>query len=290
MSQLIQMRRRIKTIETIHKITNAMRLIAMSGHSKLKRGEELIKNYNKQVEELYVQIQAKIPGSYDPLAIHIDPKAPELIILVGSQKGLCGNFNSNLFKLTEGYIESGTNPRIIAIGKRVSDFVKDKNIGTLIDSKDKFAISNIKDIVKHTLDHIHRPDTRFARIIVISNILKNFFAQRPVISQLLPLSTQQIEISDQLSHQNSSTFEEYLWEQTPQSIIHDLSYLYLEAKLHSILFQSLLSEQAARFLSMDSSTRNAEGLLELSKIQYNQLRQAKITKEINELVSNIGLY
>lgn len=79
-----------------------------------------------------------------------------------------------------------------------------------------------------------------------------------------------------------------MWKQPPQSIIKDLAYLYLTAKLHTILFQSLLAEQAARFLSMDNSTRNAEGLLELSKIQYNKLRQAKITKEINELVSSMS--
>ena len=98
MSQLIQMRRRIKTIETIRKITNAMRLIAMSGHSRLKHKEELVKNYNNQVEELYKQIRSQIPENYDPLARHISPNAPELIILIGSQKGLCGNFNSNVFK------------------------------------------------------------------------------------------------------------------------------------------------------------------------------------------------
>jgi F-type H+-transporting ATPase subunit gamma len=88
--------------------------------------------------------------------------------------------------------------------------------------------------------------------------------------------------------QKTVLFEDYMWKQPPQSIIKDLAYLYLTAKLHTILFQSLLAEQAARFLSMDNSTRNAEGLLELSKIQYNKLRQAKITKEINELVSSMS--
>ena len=289
MSQLIQMRRRIKTIETIRKITNAMRLIAMSGHSRLKRKEELVKIYNHQVEELYGQIRAQIPESYDPLARHISPTAPELIILVGSQKGLCGNFNSNLFKLFEGYKQPGAHPHIIAIGKRAVDFVKDKKYGTLIQSVSKFNTMNIKEIVSLTSEMINNPNSRYSRVTIISNVLKTFFVQRPVISQLLPLITESAIISEESTQQAEvALFEDYVWEQTPQSIIKDLAYLYLEAKLHAILFQSLLSEQAARFVSMDSSTRNAEGLLELSKIQYNKLRQAKITKEINELVSTHG--
>ena len=288
MSQLIQMRRRIKTIETIRKITNAMRLIAMSGHSRLKHKEELVKNYNNQVEELYKQIRSQIPENYDPLARHISPNAPELIILIGSQKGLCGNFNSNVFKVFEGYIQLGANPHIIAIGKRAVDFVKDKKLGTLIQSANKFNTTNIQEIVANTTKLINQPDSRYSRVTVISNVLKTFFAQRPVINQLLPL-TAESSLNDESQNQAQVTlFEDYVWEQTPQSIIKDLAYLYLEAKLHAILFQSLLSEQASRFLSMDSSTRNAEGLLELSKIQYNKLRQAKITKEINELVSSMS--
>ena len=287
MSQLIQMRRRIKTIETIRKITNAMRLIAMSGHSRLKHKEDLVKIYNKQVEELYGQIRAQIPESYDPLARHIAPNAPELIILVGSQKGLCGTFNSNVFKLFEGYVQPGSNPHIIAIGKRAVDFVNDKH-GILIQSTTKFNTTNIKEIVAHTSGIINQPDSRYSRVTVISKVLKTFFAQRPVISQLLPLVTESAIVRDESKPQEEILFQDYVWGQTPQSIIKDLAYLYLEAKLHEILFRSLLAEQAARFLSMDSSTRNAENLLELSKIQYNKLRQAKITKEINEPVQHVG--
>lgn len=285
MSQLIQMRRRIKTIETIRKITNAMRLIAMSGHSRLKHKEVLVKEYNKQVEELYQHIRTQIPESFDPLARHISPQSPELIILVGSQKGLCGSFNSNLFKLFEGYMQPGANPYIITIGKRACDFIKEKKYGTLLDSTNTFTTTSIKGIVARTSEILCKQGTAYSRVTVISNVLKSFFAQRPVISQLLPLGTQETSSQGPIEE---PLFDDYVWEQTPQSIINDLAYLYLEAKLHEILFQSLLAEQAARFLSMDNSTRNAEGLLELSKIQYNKLRQAKITKEINELVSGMA--
>ena len=199
---------------------------------------------------------------------------------------MCGNFNSNVFKLFEEYIQPGTNPHIIAIGKRAVDFTKDKH-ENLIQSVNKFNTTNIKDIVAYTTEIINKPDNRYSRVTVISNVLKTFFAQRPVINCYRSLQNLLLFLIKQNNQKEITLFEDYVWEQTPQSIIKDLANLYIEAKLHAILFQSLLAEQAARFLSMDTSTRNAEGLLELSKIQYNKLRQAKITKEINELVSSM---
>ena len=288
MSQLIQMRRRIHTIETIHKITNAMRLIAMSGHTRLKHKEELVKQYNGQIEELYGHIKAQIPVNFDPLASSIDPHGPELIILVGSQKGLCGNFNSSVFNLLEDYVRK-SQPHIIAIGKRAGDFVKDKHYAHVVETFNKFNTTNINEIVSTISALINDPARRYSRISIASNILKTFFTQRPIINQLLPFILEPEATPERAEEkQQTIVFEDYMWEQTPQSIIKDLAYLYLAAKLHTILFQSLLAEQAARFLSMDNSTRNAEGLLELSKIQYNKLRQAKITKEINELASSMS--
>ena len=76
---------------------------------------------------------------------------------------------------------------------------------------------------------------------------------------------------------------DYIWEQNPEELLTMITQQCVQATVHTLLFHSLLSEQAARFLSMDSSTRSAEGLLEQNKLQYNKLRQAKITKELTEL-------
>lgn len=285
MSQLIQMRRRIKTIETLQKITNAMRLIAMSGHARLKRKEEFVSNYIEQIQNLYVQIKSEIPETYDSLARHLSPDGKKLIIIIGSQKSLCGSFNTNLFKLYESSTHSTADTDIIAVGKRAVDFIKDRKSGTMLDSIDKFNITNIGSIVTRIISSIKMADAKFRRVIIYSNIQKSFFKQQPIVAQLMPLekdSSQELHTSTQ-----SKSFDDYIWEQSAPSIINDLSWLYVEAKLHSILFQSLLAEQASRFLSMDSSTRNAEGLLEASKLQYNKLRQAKITKEINELIASV---
>jgi F-type H+-transporting ATPase subunit gamma len=77
--------------------------------------------------------------------------------------------------------------------------------------------------------------------------------------------------------------EQYTWEQNPSDILDDLALQYLTATMYRLLFQSLLAEQAARFISMDNATRNAKQLLEDTQLQYNKLRQAKITRELTEL-------
>jgi len=81
--------------------------------------------------------------------------------------------------------------------------------------------------------------------------------------------------------------EGYYWEQEPAEVLNSLVITYLEARIEQLLFQSLLAEHAARFVSMDSSTRNAKNLLDATKLQYNKLRQAKITKELTELTGSL---
>jgi F-type H+-transporting ATPase subunit gamma len=86
---------------------------------------------------------------------------------------------------------------------------------------------------------------------------------------------------------NSPTIIEYLWDQAPTDILNQLSQQVLVAQIQYILFESLIAEQAARFISMDNSTKNANDLLETTKLQYNKLRQAKITRELIELSSSL---
>lgn len=284
MSQLIQMRRRIKVIETIAKITNAMRLIAMSGHARLKHKEEHIKSYVATIEDLYRKVGLFNETEHVSQPQHTALFDTELIILVGSQKGLCGNFNHVVLKHFEHYIENKTNIHLFAVGKKSVEYCKSTKKWLLVGSIEKFNTTTINEVVAQTIAHISTINATYKKVTVVANALKTFFTQRPVTTQLLPFEAPEKKADIQHIQEE---FQEYSWDQAPDSIIHDLSFLFLEAKLHTLLFQSLLAEQAARFLSMDSSTRNAQGLLEVSKIQYNKLRQAKITKEINELASSM---
>lgn len=120
----------------------------------------------------------------------------------------------------------------------------------------------------------------YASIIVISNGLKSFFLQKPQKTILLPIA----HTTDVTTHEELGDF---VWEQDISSLYDAALKQYIEVNLHFQLFQSLLAEHAARFISMDNATRNAKNLLEKARLDYNKLRQAKITKELTELASTL---
>ena len=132
MSKLIQLRQRIKVIETIQKITHAMRLISMSVHSHLKRDENPLTTYIHSLEKVFAQLQLYAPN-WSHQIIHPKKTTNQntLIIVIGSQKGLCGSFNLNLFRLCDHCIEDvptfkGENSHFIGIGQKAVDFLKER--------------------------------------------------------------------------------------------------------------------------------------------------------------------
>lgn len=284
MSQLVQMRQRIKAIETIKKITYAMRLISMSAHSRLKRKQDTIIRYIDTIEQLFGKIY-KTDTSWSSPIINPTKTAfnKQLIILVGSQKGLCGNFNSNLFYFFESSIEHYANQScdIIIIGRKIIESAKKLNRMNVIATHETFNSHNLFAIAQTISDTIIRACPMYEKVTLFSNQLKGFFVQKPHESILIPFTPS--------AHATSVTplsTDDFVWEHEPKELLDHIANQYLEAQIQYLLFQSLYAEQAARFVSMDNATRNAESLLESTTLTYNKLRQAKITKELTELTSS----
>lgn len=277
MSQLIHIRQRVKAIETIKKITHAMRLISMSAHSRLKHKEAPLTLYSHAIRDLFFKLTSVCQNWRSPL-LQPSPNTPErnLIIIISSQKGLCGSFNSMLFSLFKKKSkELPKSADYIVIGKKAMEFIRNMHNKNIISAFPTFTNKN-RSFIAHSIVELLVTQTEpYTHVIVLSNKLKTFFVQKPSISTLIPLSTQKMS--------PLHTHEDYLWEQQQEDILHNLSLLYLESTIENILFQSLFSEHASRFVSMDTATRNAENLLEVTRIKYNKLRQAKITKELAEL-------
>lgn len=285
MSLLIQLRYRIRAIETIKKITHAMRLISMSARSRLKSKEDPLREYTHTSMQLLQRIQAKTPDWHNPI-IHPAADAPTnpLIILIGSQRGLCGNFNTLLFHFFEHEVlkphKKGGNLQIIPVGKKAVQYVDSNSLFVPIAEFSELTAKSIATIAHEIVQILLKADPKFTQVVVFSNHLKTFFVQKPQETVLIPFNAP--------SQSKESAHDiEYHWEQSPQELLDQLAYQTLQVQLHYLLFESLLAEHAARFISMDNATRNAQSLLEENQLHYNKLRQAKITKELTELVSNI---
>lgn len=283
MSQLAQIRQHVKTIETIKKITHAMRLISMSTHSQLKHKEEPLEAYNKAIDKLFHRLVYATPQWQHPVLLPKSEEERRLVIVIGSQKGLCGSFNSTLFTAFKNRKALHTpSTHYIAIGRKAVDFMhtfcKSEN-GTMLNAFPTFTNKTRINITHKLLETITTAEHPYTHVSIISNKLKTFFVQKPEVTKLIPLVTQEER------NRNKQTLD-YLWEQSPEEVMTHVSTMYLEAKIEHVLFQSLFAEHAARFVSMDTATRNAESILDITRLKYNKLRQAEITKELTELTGS----
>jgi F-type H+-transporting ATPase subunit gamma len=268
MSQLVKLRQRIKTVKTIQKITQAMRLVSMSIHSQLSRQTTYLKEYQNELDKIFTAV--KLPEKQ--LLNQKAQSNKSLLILIGSQKGLCSSFNQDIFKKFNSNKQLQQQVELLVIGKKLIDLVQCKN--SINKKLPKFSHTTINEITNKIFNYITEQQN-FTTVSYISNHSKSFFAHKTKNANLIPFE-----------HTNSNhpaPKEDYLWEQPQVEIAHKLAYRQLKLNIYNALFDSLVAEYAARFRSMDSATRNADSLLETTQRQYNKMRQAKITSELVEL-------
>jgi len=284
MSQLTQMRLRINAIHTIKKITHAMRLISMSLHTRLQKQSGLRDLYQSELFNLLNITQEKINSlnnkkNKNVLENNIKNKN-KLIIIIGAQKGLCGSYNNNILKYFLNNNLDSNNLDLIILGNKIKTNLSSKDFN-IIKTIYNFKSSNINLISNDLLDFIELNKHKYSSIICYYNHPHSFFLQKPTISQIFPVINKQNN-----SKTNINSFSpDYLWEESPENILKYLTKEYLFYNLETILFNALLSEQAARFRSMDRASRNAKELLDIMEKNYNKLRQQKITQELLELIT-----
>lgn len=255
MSHFIILRQRIKVIETIKKTTGAMRLISMSLHSRLRNQKNILESYALEIKRISSHLMQKKADSDE---IQKNPKSllqQPIIILIGSQKGLCGAFNENLFQFFQKQHQVTSADTIITVGKYATEYIKKNNIKPYR-SYDQFSSSNfvaIADQLKKLCIALNGP------VSVFSNAAPTFFSQKP---RKLMVTVAPSDEDELLTYLNS---------------------LQLKATFLHILHESLLAEQAARFLSMDAAYRNADTILNQTRLDYNKTRQTYVTRELTEL-------
>lgn len=264
MTQLVTLRSRIKAVETVKKTTNAMRLIAMSTHVRLRQHKEHLTFYQQTLKNLLNNIP--IPEQSE----HVSNQT--LVIAIGSQKGLCGNFNNTLAKFF--MLHKPQEPyTLMVIGKQLHRIFAASS-QTINGYYDSFSIQNYHTIARELARAIKAH--HYKKITVYAQTPKTFFIQKPTIFELLPLE----------NRQDSSTRNHYSLEE-PTELYHHALHTYILTQLDVLLSQSLLAEQSARFLSMDNATRNADSLLNKMQLDYNKLRQTNITRELTDLSSSL---
>src|SRR6266705_80599 len=285
MANLLDIRRRIKSVKNTQQITKAMKMVSAA---KLKRAQNRVINarpFANKMSEVLSELAAQTTEEFNhPL---LDARGDEryLVILVTADKGLCGAFNANLLKATQAFFKEHANKKIelVTIGRKGRDFYRRRReivgeyVGLTGKGRVQFeeALEVAHDIVKRFTN-----EEEIDKVFLIFAEFKSVLSQRIVVEQLLPVS----ETAEQETA-GSEEVKDYIYEQPPAEIFSRLLPNLVETKIFRALLESIASEQGARMTAMDAASKNAGDLISSLTLNMNRVRQAAITREIIEIVS-----
>jgi F-type H+-transporting ATPase subunit gamma len=274
-----EIRRRIRTVISIQQITRAMQMVAVS---RLKRAVERLRSarpYAEKIQELMQSMAPSLPRIEHPLLAQREPLRIA-VVLITSDKGLCGAFNTNIIHYANRFIEesSGKEIKLFLIGKKGHDFFSRRpysieyylpQVSRDISPQEVKEISNsfIQGFEEGLYDEVHLFYTRF----------RTAMHTLPTRTKLLPIESPEGEPREGT--------KEPIFEPSPEEIMNELLPRYVEAQVYKGLVESSASEHGSRMVSMKNATDNAEGMIKTLTLSYNKARQASITKEIIEVTT-----
>jgi F-type H+-transporting ATPase subunit gamma len=290
MPNLLDIRRRIKSVKNTQQITKAMKMVSAA---KLKRAQDRVVTArpfaNKMMEVLGELAKRTDENFHHPL---LDHRGDEryLLVLVTADKGLCGAFNTNLTKAAQSFIKDNPDKTIelLPIGRKGRDFFRNRR-ATLageflgVTGKGRVEFSEALEVARHIIK-VYTDDTGIDKVFLIYNEFKSVLSQRVVLEQLLPVARAQEEEPDAKSQQ-PVTLVDYIYEQPPEEMFGRLLPRLIETQIFRALLESVASEHGARMTAMDSASKNASELIDTLTLNMNRIRQAAITNEIIEVVS-----
>ena len=279
-----EIRTKIKSVQNTRKITKAMEMVAASKMRKAQERMRMARPYADKIRNIAAHLADANPEFRHPFLVpHTETKAAG-IILVTTDKGLCGGLNTNILrtvtiKLRE-FEATRTPVQITAIGNKGLTFMQ--RVGAKVVSQvtqlgDTPNLESLIGPVKVQLDAYAAGEIDVVYLAYTDFI--NTMKQEPVLEQLLPLTI------DRLKEDSHEYSWDYLYEPDAQTVLEELLHRYVEAIVYQAVAENMASEQSARMVAMKAASDNAKKLIEELQLSYNKARQAAITTELSEIVS-----
>lgn len=284
MASLRDIRQRIRSVKNTQKITKAMKLVAAS---KLRRAQDAIESarpYAFEVGSVLRRVATRVDETELGEAPHplLDIRAPRkvLLVVITSDRGLCGAFNANILRRAERWVYENQQRfdslQIATIGRKGADHFKKANLATVRDFTGVFedltyrrateiAETLTREYMEHDLDAIY----------LVYNEFKSAISQIVRVESLLPIVQEELPAGEDI---------DYLYEPDQKTVLDSLVPRYVATLVWRSLLESAASEQGARMTAMDNASRNAGELIDSLTLQYNRARQAAITTELMDIV------
>ncbi|MFA6809653.1 MAG: F0F1 ATP synthase subunit gamma [Desulfoplanes sp.] len=283
MASLRDIQTQISGVKKTKQITSAMNMVSSAKLRGAQQRIERFRPYADKYQEILSDLASRADSSVHPLLEQREERKTIGIILVTSEKGLCGSFNANLcnaaLKLAKEKQAQGKTVQFICVGKKGRAFIKKTSfeiVEAYVDTMNSFdfhlantiGIKSIEEYVSGIFDEVHIVFGKFVNII----------RQEPVVTQILPV--EQSAVADA-----AGATSEYLFEPSVEGLLAELLPRYVKVQIYRGLLDTSASENAARMAAMDNATKNCEDLADSLTLKYNKARQAGITTELMDIVS-----
>jgi len=285
MPGLKEIRRRIGSVKSTKQITKAMKMVAAAKFRKAQTRLLELRPYADKMNLVLTSL-AKTVETGHPL-LEVRPRKKVEVLVLTSDKGLCGAFNTNImkaaFKLIKEIQSEGIEVSVSAIGKKGTDLLKRRGFTprqSWAGISGRVSYLNAKEITGNIVEN-YISET-FDEVILIYNEFKSALVQKVSIVRLLPLAPVKTEESE--SQELTAAF---LYEPSQQAIFDNLLPKNLEIQVFRALLESQASEEAARMTAMENATKAADDMIASLTLQYNKARQASITKELMDIVGGV---
>ena len=276
-----EIRVKIKSVQNTRKITKAMEMVAASKMRKAQERMRMARPYGEKIRNVAAHISHANPEYRHPFLVHRDSVKRVGLIVISTDKGLCGALNTNLLRLVLNQYKSwqaeGEEVDACCIGNKGFGFMQ--RLGANIASHavqigDRPQMDKLIGTIKVMLDGYTKD--RFDRLMIGYTRFINTMKQEPVIEQLLPLSGERLGAPE--------TVWDYLYEPEAKAVLDQVMTRYIEAIIFQAVAENMASEQSARMVAMKAASDNARDLIDELTLIYNKNRQAGITKELSEIV------
>ncbi len=278
-----EIRTQIASIKNTQKITSAMEMVAASKMKKAQNRMEDSRPYSKKIFHVISNLTNAHSEFKHPYIYGNSSNNNTVgVIIISSDKGLCGGLNNNLFrKLLKDFIklkQQGINVEICTIGKKAANFFKNsgiKIVASVIDLGDTPHYNDIIGSVKIMLDKFEKKEIN--KISLAYNYFVGAMTQQPIFKQILPVT--------KVENKDASHHWDYIYEPNAEQVLDVLLHHYIESTIYQALIENIACEQSARMIAMKSASDNASDMVDELALIYNKARQAAITQEISEIVS-----
>jgi len=292
MANLQDIRRRIKSVNNTAQITKAMQMVAAAKMKKAQDQAVAGRAYADRLNAVLTNLKSNMESLSHPF-LEVREEGKHLILVISTDKGLCGGINTNLLKKVRNDLPK--DGEFVTVGKKLREQIANAQQELIADFpvEDPVPFEEVKVISKFLVDEFR--SGKYNKVSVAFTNFVSTLVQEPHVSQLLPIDPSKLaekrayegvgkgEVSE--TDKDAATEKEYTFEPNPTAVLDALLPQYVNFQVYQMLVEARASEHSARMVAMKAATDNANNLTKELKLEYNKLRQAAITQELLEITT-----